>query len=253
MNNLESLAPATSCPDFNSSQSKMQDEITDARACSKMPAMTGAKLEFPSQITFSDPFSNADKSAEGIRAAFKNHEDETAEKGARDGMSRRSESHVPGRNDGLCHAWELPENKMGHQYSAKYGEKGVGERYGESFNSKDDKNLDARTKEIWQLPHVEIAGESVQMSNGDTVTVIPHGGFKIVDKMGRDVEKIGGGTQNGCDMPVKYPLSNGATYSTRGGFNHDESISYPNGDRVVFTDGGKLERTTINGVTRKYA
>ena len=96
-------------------------------------------------------------------------------------------------------------------------------------------------------------GDVVQASNGDTITIGgPDGKFKIVDAQGNEVEISGKGTRFGDDLPVEYPLSNGAVYRSRGGWNHQESIVYPNGDRIEFTDGGKLTETTIDGKTTKY-
>lgn len=97
------------------------------------------------------------------------------------------------------------------------------------------------------------APQTVTMRNGDQITIGGPGRFSIVDKNGNPVEKQGKGRQIAADLPVVYQLSNGAEYRTRGGWNHDEFITYPNGDYVHFTDGGKLASTKINGKEKHYA
>lgn len=96
--------------------------------------------------------------------------------------------------------------------------------------------------------------ETVTMKNGDKITIDGPGKFTIVDKNGCEVRRtLEPPKQVAYDLPVSYKLSNGATYVTRGGWNHDEFISYPNGDYVHFTDAGKLVSSKINGKEKQYA
>lgn len=95
--------------------------------------------------------------------------------------------------------------------------------------------------------------ETVTMRNGDKITIDGPGKFTIVDKNGCEVQRSLDWKQVADDAPVVYKLSNGAEYVTRGGWNHDEFIRYPNGDYVHFTDGGKLQDSKVNGKVRHYA
>lgn len=94
--------------------------------------------------------------------------------------------------------------------------------------------------------------QTVTMKNGDEITIGGPGRFTIVDKNGRPVERDSDPRQIAMDAPLVYKLTNGAEYVTRGGWNHDEFIRYPNGDYVHFTDGGKLVSSQINGKEKQY-
>ncbi len=116
-------------------------------------------------------------------------------------------------------------------------------------------------KDIWERANSAPKGddmskppETVTMRNGDKITIGGPEGFTIVDKNGCMVQRtLEPAKQVAYDLPVSYKLSNGATYVTRGGWNHDEFISYPNGDYVHFTDAGKLVSSKINGKEKQYA
>ncbi|MBS1956097.1 MAG: hypothetical protein JST89_18075 [Cyanobacteria bacterium SZAS-4] len=85
---------------------------------------------------------------------------------------------------------------------------------------------------------------SIDMSNGDTLTLGARGEtgpFKLVDKDGMPVRAVKTIESMATDSPVQYVLSNGAIYRSRGGWNHDESITWPNGDVVRFSDTGKFQ------------
>ncbi len=85
---------------------------------------------------------------------------------------------------------------------------------------------------------------TIDVSNGDSLTLGERGGvgpFKLVDKDGMPVHAVKTIEPMANDAPYEYVLSNGATYRTRGGWNHDESITWPNGDVVRFSDVGKFQ------------
>lgn len=88
----------------------------------------------------------------------------------------------------------------------------------------------------------------ITVSNGDRLvlgTGGPHN-FNLVTSSGdpvRIVERMDADKQ-AYDAPIRYALSNGAVYTTRGGWNHDESITWPNGDVVQFTDAGVMTSYT---------
>lgn len=85
---------------------------------------------------------------------------------------------------------------------------------------------------------------TIDVSNGDTLTLGARGEtgpFKLVDKDGMPVRAVKTIESMATDSPVEYVLSNGAIYRTRGGWNHNESITWPNGDVVRFSDAGKFQ------------
>lgn len=82
---------------------------------------------------------------------------------------------------------------------------------------------------------------TVSVSNGDQLTLGGMHGFKLVDKNGMPVTEIQTLDSGAMDAPVEHLLSNGAIYRSRGGWNHDESITWPNGDVVRFSDAGKFQ------------
>lgn len=85
---------------------------------------------------------------------------------------------------------------------------------------------------------------TIDVSNGDTLTLGARGEtgpFKLVDKDGMPVHVVKMHESMATDSPIEYELSNGAVYRTRGGWNHDESITWPNGDVVRFSDAGKFQ------------
>ncbi|CAN5119807.1 hypothetical protein BH10CYA1_BH10CYA1_35040 [soil metagenome] len=85
---------------------------------------------------------------------------------------------------------------------------------------------------------------TLDVSNGDSLTLGVRGGvgpFKLVDKDGMPVRAVKTIEPMASDAPYQYLLSNGATYRTRGGWNHNESITWPNGDVVRFSDDGKFQ------------
>lgn len=85
---------------------------------------------------------------------------------------------------------------------------------------------------------------TIDVSNGDTLTLGARGEtgpFKLVDEDGKPVRAVKTIESMATDSPVQHVLSNGAIYRTRGGWNHDESITWPNGDVVRFSDAGKFQ------------
>ncbi len=86
--------------------------------------------------------------------------------------------------------------------------------------------------------------KTIDVSNGDTLTLGARGEtgpFKLVDKDGMPVHVVQTKESMATDSPVEYVLSNGAVYRSRGGWNHNESITWPNGDVVRFSDDGKFQ------------
>lgn len=83
--------------------------------------------------------------------------------------------------------------------------------------------------------------KTITVSNGDRLTLGGMGGFDLVDKNGMPVRTVKTLDSGAYDAPVEHVLSNGAIYRSRGGWNHDESITWPNGDVVRFSDAGKFE------------
>ncbi len=82
--------------------------------------------------------------------------------------------------------------------------------------------------------------KTITVSNGDQLTLGGMNGFTLVTKDGEPVRSVGTIDSGAYDAPVEHILSNGAIYRSRGGWNHDESITWPNGDVVRFTDAGKF-------------
>ncbi|HEY9731742.1 MAG TPA: hypothetical protein V6C89_07510 [Drouetiella sp.] len=83
--------------------------------------------------------------------------------------------------------------------------------------------------------------KTITVSNGDQLTLGGMHGFSLVDKDGMPVTPVKTLDSGAMDAPVEHVLSNGAIYRSRGGWNHDESITWPNGDVVRFSDAGKFE------------
>lgn len=108
------------------------------------------------------------------------------------------------------------------------------------------------TGEDTPLEPTDQAQQTIVMSNGDQIIFNGSRRFAIVDAQGNEVTKGQAVVPPMTDVGVTYPLSNGAEYHTRGTWNHNESITYPNGDEVRFTDTGKILSTTINGVETNY-
>lgn len=83
--------------------------------------------------------------------------------------------------------------------------------------------------------------KTITVSNGDQLTLGGMHGFSLVDKDGMPVTVVKTLDSGAMDAPVEHVLSNGAIYRSRGGWNHNESITWPNGDVVRFSDAGKFE------------
>jgi hypothetical protein len=83
--------------------------------------------------------------------------------------------------------------------------------------------------------------KSVTVSNGDHLMLGGMHGFNLVDKDGNPVTEVRTLDSGAMDAPVEHLLSNGAIYRSRGGWNHDESITWPNADVVRFSDSGKFQ------------
>lgn len=83
--------------------------------------------------------------------------------------------------------------------------------------------------------------KTITVSNGDHLTLGGMHGFTLTDKDGMPVTTVKTLDSGAMDAPVEHVLSNGAIYRSRGGWNHDESITWPNGDVVRFSDAGKFE------------
>lgn len=83
--------------------------------------------------------------------------------------------------------------------------------------------------------------KTITVGNGDQLTLGGMHGFSLVDKDGMPVTAVKTLDSGAMDAPVEHVLSNGAIYRSRGGWNHDESITWPNGDVVRFSDSGQFE------------
>lgn len=83
--------------------------------------------------------------------------------------------------------------------------------------------------------------KTITVSNGDQLTLGGMHGFSLVDKDGMPITVVRTLDSGAMDAPVEHVLSNGAIYRSRGGWNHNESITWPNGDVVRFSDAGKFQ------------
>lgn len=85
---------------------------------------------------------------------------------------------------------------------------------------------------------------TIILGNGDQLTLGGRSKFELVNRNGEPVREIGIIETGAMDAPIQHQMSNGAIYRSRGGWNHDESITWPNGDVVRFSDTGEFQSYT---------
>lgn len=111
-----------------------------------------------------------------------------------------------------------------------------------------------REKKDWGAeehgPEARLKDVQQTMSNGDVITfgrnIDGQFDFKIVDAKGNPVEVGPAIPSQAADLGTKHELSNGAVYTGRGGWNPNQSIVYPTGERIVFTQDGEIVRSNVD-------